>query len=105
MTKSAKKETDEQSLRDEILHLNKNLKYLTSCFTELTVEVKTSREVDEENQKFLHDIIKQLLSDNKQEKKQTWDVIVKIVDWALRIGIIIVGAAFGFKLVSSAFGF
>ena len=102
MTKSTEKK--EQLLRDEILHLNKNLKFLTGCFTELTVEVKTSREVEEENQRFLHDIIKQLLADNKMEKKQTWDVIVKIVDWALRIGFIIIGAAFGFKFITGAIG-
>lgn len=68
--------TDEiKRYNDSMDILNRNLMKNTSEVVKLRAEEKLGREVNEKNMCFLQDVIRDLLRQQKDEKKNMWDII------------------------------
>jgi hypothetical protein len=114
---------------EEIVRFNTNFRILKVCLesfgnkldintnqvVNLKTEIKKQTELDEKNQKFLHDIVKQLIDDRTLETKEAVSLkkesakrkmeersaIMKnlgnIFNWAVKIGILILVGILGLK--------
>jgi hypothetical protein len=78
--------------------LIKEVKENTFHSIKLKAEVRKQREVDEKNIEFLQSLVKEFLTSQKSENKNKWDLIMKILNWVLKIAAVVILTAMGIKV-------
>jgi len=89
-----------KTLIDAINILIKNVQDNTKQNEKLETEVKMQRKVDEKNRLFLEGLIKTLIANQQVREKNTWATLGKVLDWVLRVGIILLSVAVGVKILA-----
>jgi len=115
-----------------VIFMTKNLEEIHECLTELTIsnkevtkimekllkavnkntysnldlknEVKIARQVDEDNRLFLQQLIKDLLTESSKTENKKWDLLIHVLNWALKIGAFGIITAMGIKVLFPGFG-
>jgi hypothetical protein len=78
--------------------LIKEVKENTFHSIKLKAEVRKQREVDEKNIEFLQSLVKDFLTTQKSESQNKWEIIKKVLNWALKIAAVVILAAMGIKI-------
>jgi len=86
-----------REMRKDIRELNNNLRSNTDRLSELKLETETARKVEEDNIKFMQELIKQLVENGSIRGKQRFEIVKSVLEWGIRISIIVLLIGLGLK--------
>lgn len=86
-----------KDVKEEMRDFNNNLQYNTNQTAKLKTEITTQMKIEEDNQRFMQDIITRLLDDKTVKRKQAADIAKVVIDWVFRIGFVVLLVVLGVK--------